>query len=82
VATFRHPLRGFTRALRCSAHGRSTGSLPTGSRTHPWLDSVTRFAGSPVLYARGLHGFVSHGFADSPVARSRHPLRGLNCALR
>src|SRR6185503_16694569 len=42
----------------------------TGSRTHPWLHAATRFAGSRA----GLPLF--HGFADSPVATCRHPLRG------
>src|SRR6185503_15069978 len=61
VATCRHPLRGFVRWIAlCS----------TGSRTHPWLHADTRFAGS----RDGLPLF--HGFADSPVATCRHPLRG------
>ena len=38
VATLRHPLRGFARGLPLLP--------PTGSRTHPWLNSVTHFVGS------------------------------------
>ena len=40
VAICRHPLRGFVRR-RVTATGSTTGS-----RTHPWLYAVTRFAGS------------------------------------
>ena len=36
VALFRHPLRGFVSRV---------AGLPTGSRTHPWLYSVTPFGG-------------------------------------
>ena len=42
----------------------------TGSRTHPWLGAVTHFVGS------SSRSPLCHGFADSPVARCRHPLRG------
>src|SRR4030095_14465110 len=44
----------------------------TGSRTHPWL-----IASPP----RGLGAApFNHGFADSPVALLRQPLRGLGGA--
>jgi hypothetical protein len=42
----------------------------TGSRTHLWLYAVTHFVGS---WSRSPS---FHGFADSPVALCRHPLRG------
>ena len=87
VGACRHPLRG----LVGSIHGRSTGS-----RTHPWLHAVTRFAGSwdrftagprvrgltrgcmpsPASRVGGIDSRPVHGFADSPVAACRHPLRG------
>ena len=49
---------------------RDSSGVSTGSRTHPWQHSVTHFVGS-----RHWAGRV-HGFADSPVATLRHPLRG------
>ena len=38
----RHPLRGLRQRLR---------GWSTGSRTHPWLNAVTRFAGSAATQA-------------------------------
>jgi hypothetical protein len=67
-------VRGLTRGFSPSppfgglAFVRSRHS--TGSRTHPWLYS------SPPSWVRTIRCAVDHGFADSPVALFRHPLRG------
>ena len=63
-----HSVTRFAGLYRVSA-------FSTGSRTHPWLHAVTRFAGS--YRFRFLHGF-----ADSPVATCRHPLRGFVSRFR
>jgi len=87
----RHPLRGLERIsawLRPRVRGLTRGFMPspasrvrpygprhratTGSRTHPWLYAVTRSAGSSLRTPPSRN----HGFADSPVALCRHPLRG------
>ena len=71
-------VRGLTRGYMPSPASRvrvATPDCTTGSRTHPWLHAVTRFAGS--RRDSGLH----HGFADSPVATCRHPLRGFASRL-
>jgi hypothetical protein len=94
VALFRHPLRGFGRfVMRVSTGSRthpwlysvtpfggsdhSMRGATTGSRTHPWLYSATPFGVSEPRLSPSPTGSLSvHGFADSPVALFRYPLRG------
>src|SRR2546426_7833536 len=63
VSLFRHPLRGF---------GVSLHVVTTGSRTHPCLYSVTRFAGlgSRSMLSPRVRG-LTRVFIPSPASRVR-----------
>ena len=92
VATCRHPLRGFGVATSDGCHGfaDSPVAMPSpASRVWgrdlgrlPRVRGLTRgFMPSP---ASRVHAEMldrrDHGFADSPVATCRHPLRGFGVA--
>jgi hypothetical protein len=63
VAITRHPLRGFTKFFATRSSRVRGLTLSTGSRTHPWLYPVTRFAGSLVRFgARSLQFALNDGY--------------------